>query len=124
MLYQIVDDIIGIWGETEDTGKQALADVRRRKASLPLLYGFQEAPEVFRELIAPRVEVTPVQSEQIRDELARRGILERCKEHVEGYRDRALAGLRETGNDSPEIMMLTTMTELCSRVALDLGGAP
>ncbi len=35
--FQIRDDVLGIWGATEQTGKLAADDIRRRKQSLPLI---------------------------------------------------------------------------------------
>jgi geranylgeranyl diphosphate synthase type I len=35
--FQLVDDLLGIWGAPEVTGKPALADLRCRKKSLPVL---------------------------------------------------------------------------------------
>ncbi len=35
--FQIVDDVLGIWGRPEVTGKPAMSDLRRRKKSLPVL---------------------------------------------------------------------------------------
>ena len=35
--FQLVDDLLGIWGDPESTGKPALADLRSRKKSLPVL---------------------------------------------------------------------------------------
>lgn len=35
--FQIQDDILGIWGKSEATGKAAADDIRRRKQSLPIL---------------------------------------------------------------------------------------
>lgn len=37
MGFQIRDDMLGIWGTREDTGKDAADDIRRRKQSLPIL---------------------------------------------------------------------------------------
>lgn len=37
LAFQLVDDLLGIWGEPERTGKQVLADLRVRKKTLPLL---------------------------------------------------------------------------------------
>ncbi len=39
LAFQIRDDILGIWGDPETTGKGAGNDVLRRKKSLPLIYG-------------------------------------------------------------------------------------
>jgi geranylgeranyl diphosphate synthase type I len=35
--FQVRDDLLGIWGTTEATGKAAADDIRRRKQSLPIL---------------------------------------------------------------------------------------
>ncbi|HEX5167259.1 MAG TPA: polyprenyl synthetase family protein [Thermomicrobiales bacterium] len=35
--FQLRDDILGVWGETGDTGKAEADDIRRRKKSLPIL---------------------------------------------------------------------------------------
>jgi len=35
--FQLVDDLLGIWGDPASTGKPALADLRSRKKSLPVL---------------------------------------------------------------------------------------
>ncbi len=41
--FQIRDDLLGIWGATETTGKAAADDIRRRKQSLPILLLRQKA---------------------------------------------------------------------------------
>jgi geranylgeranyl diphosphate synthase type I len=38
MAFQLVDDVLGIWGDTEVTGKPVLSDLRSRKKSLPITY--------------------------------------------------------------------------------------
>ncbi len=41
LAFQIQDDILGIWGDPDATGKAAGNDILRRKKSLPLLYGLE-----------------------------------------------------------------------------------
>lgn len=41
--FQIRDDILGIWGDPEITGKSAATDILSRKKSLPVLYGLTES---------------------------------------------------------------------------------
>jgi geranylgeranyl diphosphate synthase type I len=43
MAFQIRDDILGIWGDENETGKPAGSDVRRRKNSLPIIYAMEAA---------------------------------------------------------------------------------
>ena len=42
LAFQIQDDILGIWGNSEVTGKPAGNDILRRKKSLPLIYGLEQ----------------------------------------------------------------------------------
>ncbi|MGH3325193.1 MAG: polyprenyl synthetase family protein, partial [Streptomyces sp.] len=37
LAFQAVDDVLGIWGDPEATGKQAWSDLRQRKKSLPVV---------------------------------------------------------------------------------------
>ena len=41
--FQIRDDVLGVWGEEESTGKPVGADVRRKKNSLPIVYAMAKA---------------------------------------------------------------------------------
>jgi geranylgeranyl diphosphate synthase type I len=43
MAFQIQDDVLGIWGETTETGKPAADDIRSRKKSFPVVYAFDHA---------------------------------------------------------------------------------
>lgn len=42
--FQIHDDILGIWGNPQVTGKSAASDILSRKKSLPVLYGLSVSP--------------------------------------------------------------------------------
>jgi geranylgeranyl diphosphate synthase type I len=50
LAFQIQDDLLGIWGQAEVTGKPIADDIRRRKKSLPVLYvlGRQNDPDAKR----------------------------------------------------------------------------
>ena len=41
--FQVRDDMLGVWGAEERTGKPAASDIRRRKKSLPVVYAFDRA---------------------------------------------------------------------------------
>ncbi len=43
--FQIQDDVLGIWGEEEITGKSSRSDLLERKASLPVLLGLERSEE-------------------------------------------------------------------------------
>jgi geranylgeranyl diphosphate synthase, type I len=41
LAFQIRDDILGIWGDSEETGKSAGNDIRRRKKSFPVVFAME-----------------------------------------------------------------------------------
>jgi len=42
-LFQVRDDILGIWGDEESTGKPVGADIRRKKNAFPAVYAMSKA---------------------------------------------------------------------------------
>jgi geranylgeranyl diphosphate synthase type I len=64
--FQIQDDLLGIWGAPEVTGKAAADDIRRRKQSLPIVCLFESAMPDEREALhriyaAPSIEPAEVE---------------------------------------------------------------
>jgi geranylgeranyl diphosphate synthase type I len=45
LAYQIRDDILGIWGKRETTGKSVEEDIQRKKKTLPVVYALRECKE-------------------------------------------------------------------------------
>ena len=43
LAFQLVDDVLGIWGDPAVTGKPVLSDLRARKKSLPVAYALGQA---------------------------------------------------------------------------------
>lgn len=43
LAFQIRDDLLGIWGKPEETGKSAAEDITRKKKSLPVVCAFEQA---------------------------------------------------------------------------------
>lgn len=41
--FQIRDDILGIWGDTAETGKSSVNDLRKKKKTLPVIYMFDKS---------------------------------------------------------------------------------
>ncbi|TYB42923.1 polyprenyl synthetase family protein [Actinomadura chibensis] len=63
--FQLVDDLLGLWGDPAATGKPALSDVRSRKMSLPVVAALNaDGPE------AKRLAELYAQPERTEDELA------------------------------------------------------
>jgi geranylgeranyl diphosphate synthase type I len=51
--FQILDDVLDIWGAPELTGKQAAVDIYQRKKSLPVLFGLEKSQELRERYAAP-----------------------------------------------------------------------
>jgi geranylgeranyl diphosphate synthase type I len=52
LAFQLVDDVLGIWGEPATTGKPVHSDLRARKKSLPVTYAIAHGGALGRELAA------------------------------------------------------------------------
>jgi geranylgeranyl diphosphate synthase type I len=100
--YQICDDILGIWGVEESTGKSA-GDISQRKKTLPVVYGLQntegEASKRLKKLYSQKSiedeDITEVM--QILDQLNARDYAENLAEQ---YYCRALSHLEATRLDT------------------------
>jgi geranylgeranyl diphosphate synthase type I len=53
LAFQLVDDVLGIWGDPAVTGKPVFSDLRSRKKSLPVTYSVANCPELGAWLATP-----------------------------------------------------------------------
>ncbi len=53
LAFQLVDDVLGIWGDPAVTGKPVFSDLRSRKKSLPVTYSVANCPELAAWLATP-----------------------------------------------------------------------
>ncbi len=51
MAFQIRDDIIGTWGDPENTGKPKGSDIENRKKTLPVIYAFENSAKDERKIL-------------------------------------------------------------------------
>lgn len=51
LAFQLLDDVLGIWGDEAVTGKPVGADIARRKKTLPIIHGLERSG-ILRELMA------------------------------------------------------------------------
>ncbi len=104
LAFQMIDDLLGIWGEPEVTGKSAASDILSRKKTLPILFALDHlpAPDVaaFQQLYAQE-QVSEAGLRQVLLWLERAGaradVAERARQHTE----RAIAALRRSGGSGP-----------------------
>ena len=46
LAFQVIDDILGIWGDEEKIGKSASTDITTKKKTLPVLFGLEQSTEL------------------------------------------------------------------------------
>jgi len=113
--YQIVDDILGIWGDPAVTGKSAASDLLERKKTLPVLYalhweqerGYTDLPTIYAQSVASEDHLSTVLAL-----LARCGAHEHARNRARQHCQRALdylnaaqaadAGERPTGGQGKD----------------------
>lgn len=100
--YQIYDDILGIWGTEESTGK-SVSDISQRKKTLPVVYGLQNSKGAERKRLEKLYSQKSIEGEditevtKIMDHLGARNYAENLAEQ---YYHKALAHLEATRLDT------------------------
>ena len=99
LAFQLNDDLLGIWGAEQATGKEP-SDVARKKKTLPVIYAFEHAgPEDRDRLRALYAMKRPSDAEvaEIVTILERTGARDFTRDQATSYRDEALAELDAAG---------------------------
>ncbi len=105
LAFQVNDDLLGIWGPEQATGKEP-SDVAHRKKTLPVIYAWEHAgPEDRARLGELTAVATPTADEvgEIIAILERTGAREFTRNEARRYRDEALAELDAAGVVRPEV---------------------
>jgi len=119
--FQARDDLLGIWGAQEATGKAPADDVRRRKQSLPILIlrdrlDDAERADLDRLYAAPNVDRAGVT--RVLALLQREGVRQEVEAVIGTYHDRAAAALLDAarpGSNPARDRLLTLVERLSSR---------
>ena len=95
-VFQIRDDVLGVWGEEEITGKPVGADIRRKKNSYPVVYAMESAEGDDGETIAaiydkPRIEDEDV--DRVLSIMDKAGVRERAGIEAAEWADLAMRAL-------------------------------
>lgn len=102
--FQLRDDILGIWGAPDATGKAAADDIRRRKKSLPILLLHDRASAGDRETIEHlynEQEVPPDGVEQILNMLDEYQVEDAVQEQAHNWHDRATSLIHSSLGSGP-----------------------
>jgi len=96
--FQIRDDILGIWGDPESTGKSAKNDIRNKKKSMPVLYAMEKSKHKAElKSIYTKEKLSDADIARVFDILTEAGALEYTQGEAQRYKDEAMAqfdGLR------------------------------
>ena len=90
--FQIRDDILGIWGEEEKTGKSAATDIIARKKSVPILYGLEQS-EMLQTLYRKTVPLTADEVQAAVAALDQTNAREKTLEQERTYYNKAVVAL-------------------------------
>ena len=109
LAFQVVDDILGIWGDPQVTGKPARDDLQRRKKTLPVVWALKQEdgdPNGLGDILAdpsPLDGAALDRALEILDSLGARGF---ARATAEEHRARALSALSDTHIEHPAIGLL------------------
>src|SRR5215217_2924772 len=104
LAFQLNDDLLGIWGAEQKTGKEA-SDIARRKKTLPVIYAFEHAGPEDRERLARLYGNGGPTADDVGEIIAileRTGARDFTRNEARRYRDEALAELDAAGVVDPE----------------------
>ncbi|MGC7101089.1 family 2 encapsulin nanocompartment cargo protein polyprenyl transferase [Amycolatopsis lurida] len=97
VVFQLVDDLLGVWGDPVVTGKPVWSDLRTRKKSLPVVAALGSAGQAGRELAALYHRDRPLSEEDLAhaaELIARAGGRDWVRREVDGRLARAAGWLR------------------------------
>ena len=92
LAFQVLDDILGIWGQEDKTGKSAASDLMERKNSLPILLSLEKRGDFFARWNAGPFRQDEISS--IADLLVKDGTKLKATEIAEQMTDLAINNLR------------------------------
>lgn len=107
--FQMLDDLLGIWGEPDQTGKSAADDLRQGKKTFPVLLGLQRSPEFARLWAAARANSPDVDS--LRRALESCGAESDTRREAETHTAQAMEALHAAGPRPPAADELRSLAE-------------
>jgi len=97
--FQLNDDLLGIWGDEQTTGKEP-SDLAKHKKTLPVIYALERASDPERERLRDIIsmsDATPADIAEARAIIDRSGAREYTRERAHAERDEALRRLETAG---------------------------
>lgn len=95
LAFQVQDDILGIWGEEEQTGKSSTGDLVTRKKTLPVIFGLNQKEAFFEEWNSG--DITPEKALHMANILETEGGRSFAESSADQLTVQALEALQKTG---------------------------
>ncbi len=118
MAYQIQDDLLGIWGKEETTGKTSYSDIKGKKKTLPVLYALQQERESLLHIYY-KAQFAAKDVVQIIRILDRSGARSYAEERREQYHNQCVEELKLVGLPSPAEQELREVADFLLRQEAD-----
>lgn len=115
LAFQVQDDMLGIWGEEELTGKSTSGDLVTRKKTLPVLYGLAQEGEFAK--VWSSGEIKPENARHLAEILHREGGRAYAQSSADRMTDLALDALEKASpqGEAGEILQITARQLLSRR---------
>jgi geranylgeranyl diphosphate synthase type I len=118
MAFQLTDDLLGLWGDPEVTGKPVLADLRARKKSVPVVHALtSDVPEAqrLRDLYAAPTPLTDEQVREAADLVESTGSQKWARAECQRRLDVAMRHLSQIDGDSTAMESMAELAEFIVR---------
>lgn len=109
LAFQVQDDILGIWGDTNITGKSVKSDLISGKKSYPVLWGLNQAGPFAERWYKGNIQLEEV--EELADQLTEEGAYEHSRQIANEMTEKALNALDNIVPASDFGSALRTLTE-------------
>lgn len=118
LAFQAQDDLLGIWGKEETTGKPTADDIRQRKKTLPTLFALSRGSRAeagrLRDIYSQKT-VSEEEVAEVLDILSTTGARSYTEEVVQDYHRRAVAELEAAGPDREAGQALEELADFITR---------
>lgn len=112
--FQIQDDLLGVFGSSEQTGKSITSDLEEGKATFLISYAQKRANTKQREYLLKyygRKNLTKEQAEKIREIFIESGALDFCKKKCIKYAEAAKSIILDITNDQKMAKLLESLSD-------------
>lgn len=119
LAFQLVDDLLGIWGDPAVTGKPAHSDLVSRKKSLPVVAALSAGSPASRELktlyLSAEEALSPTAAARAATLIAEAGAQGWCRTKIDDLVARAMESLRLAAAQPRQAAELTALAKLISQ---------